>query len=210
MKNIIQSTTELALHIARPYIREGKAVVDATCGNGHDTVALAKAVFPDYGDGTAASENNQECPTTPRLVAFDIQQRAIDATASLLTDEGFGSQLNAGSIRLIRDSHENMEDYVNEACLIMFNLGYLPGGDKELTTCTESTMKAIRKAAGMLTKGGLLSVAMYSGHPEGAKEKAEVLAFARDLDSKMYHVAYVNMLNQPNCPPELLLITRKR
>ena len=53
MKNIIQSTTELALHIARPYIREGKAVVDATCGNGHDTVALAKAVFPDYGDVAA-------------------------------------------------------------------------------------------------------------------------------------------------------------
>ncbi len=210
MKNIIQSTTELALHIARPYIREGKAVVDATCGNGHDTVALAKAVFPDYGDGTAASENNQECPTTPRLVAVDIQQRAIAATAGLLMEEGFRAQLDAGSIRLIRDSHENMEDYVNEACLIMFNLGYLPGGDKELTTCTESTIKAIRKAAGMLTKGGLLSVAMYSGHPEGAKEKAEVLAFARGLDSKIYHAAYVNMLNQANNPPELLLITRKR
>lgn len=210
MKNIIQSTTELALHIARPYIREGKAVVDATCGNGHDTVALAKAVFPDYGDGAAASENNQECPTTPRLVAFDIQQRAVNATAGLLMEEGFRAQLDAGSIRLIRDSHENMEDYVNEACLIMFNLGYLPGGDKELTTCTESTMKAIRKAAGMLTKGGLLSVAMYSGHPEGAKEKAEVLAFARGLDSKIYHAAYVNMLNQANNPPELLLITRKR
>ena len=210
MKNIIQSTTELALHIARPYIREGKAVVDATCGNGHDTVALAKAVFPDYGDGTAASENNQECPTTPRLVAFDIQQRAVNATAWLLMEEGFGAQLDAGSIRLIRDSHENMEDYVNEACLIMFNLGYLPGGDKELTTCTESTMKAIRKAAGMLTKCGLLSVTMYSGHREGAKEKAEVLAFARGLDSKIYHAAYVNMLNQANNPPELLLITRKR
>lgn len=210
MKNIIQSTTELALHIARPYIREGKAVVDATCGNGHDTVALAKAVFPDYGDGIAASENNQECPTTPRLVAFDIQQRAIDATASLLTEAGFGSQLNAGSIRLIRDSHENMEDYVNEACLIMFNLGYLPGGDKEITTCTETTMKAIQRASGLLIKGGLLSVTMYSGHREGAKEKAELLAFAKGLDSKMYHVAYVNMLNQPNCPPELLLITRKR
>ncbi|MDY5607572.1 MAG: class I SAM-dependent methyltransferase [Lentihominibacter sp.] len=210
MKNIIQSTTELALHIARPYIREGKAVVDATCGNGHDTVALAKAVFPDYGYGAAASENNQECPAPTRLIAFDIQQRAIDATASLLTEAGFGSQLNAGSIRLIRDSHENMDDYVNEACLIMFNLGYLPGGDKELTTCTETTMKAIQGAAGLLTKGGLLSVTMYSGHPEGAKEKAEVLAFARGLDSKIYHAAYVNMLNQANNPPELLLITRKR
>ena len=210
MKNIIQSTTELALHIARPYIREGKAVVDATCGNGHDTVALAKAVFPDYGDGTAASENNQECPTTPRLVAFDIQQRAVNATAGLLMEEGFGAQLDAGSIRLVRDSHENMGDYLEEACLIMFNLGYLPGGDKEITTCTETTMKAIQRAAGLLIKGGLLSVTMYSGHGEGAKEKAELLAFAKGLDSKMYHVAYVNMLNQPNCPPELLLITRKR
>ena len=210
MKNIIQSTTELALHIARPYIREGKAVVDATCGNGHDTVALAKAVFPDYGDGAAASENNQECPTTPRLVAFDIQQRAVDATAGLLMEEGFGAQLDAGNIRLVRDSHENMGDYLEEACLIMFNLGYLPGGDKEITTCTETTMKAIQRAAGLLIKGGLLSVTMYSGHREGAKEKAELLDFAKGLDSKMYHVAYVNMLNQPNCPPELLLITRKR
>ena len=103
-----------------------------------------------------------------------------------------------------------MEDYVNEACLIMFNLGYLPGGDKEITTCTETTMKAIQRAAGLLIKGGLLSVTMYSGHREGAKEKAELLDFAKGLDSKMYHVAYVNMLNQPNCPPELLLITRKR
>lgn len=210
MKNIIQSTTELALHIAKPYIREGQAVVDATCGNGHDTLALAKAVFSGHSDLSAPVRQEQSCPAPTRLIAFDIQQRAIDATAVLLTEEGFGSQLNAGGIRLIRDSHENMDDYVNEACLIMFNLGYLPGGDKELTTCTESTMKAIRKAVDMLTKGGLLSVAMYSGHPEGAKEKAEVLAFARGLDSKIYHAAYVNMLNQPNNPPELLLITRKR
>lgn len=209
MKNIIQSTTQLALHIAKPYIREGQAVVDATCGNGQDTLALAKAVFSGRRE-TAASETVHKLAAAPRLLAFDIQQRAIDATAGLLTEEGFGAELDGGSIKLIRDSHENMDDYLSEACLVMFNLGYLPGGDKEITTCTESTMKAISKAAGMLTKGGLLSVAMYSGHPEGAKEKAELLAFAEGLDSKIYHAAYVNMLNQPNNPPELLLITRKR
>ncbi|MGN0702849.1 MAG: tRNA (mnm(5)s(2)U34)-methyltransferase [Lentihominibacter sp.] len=210
MKNIIQSTTELALHIAKSYIREGQAVVDATCGNGHDTLALAKAIFSDYSGSSAPARQEQACPANAGLIAFDIQQRAIDATAGLLKEEGFKAHLDAGRIRLVRDSHENIGNYIDEACLIMFNLGYLPGGDKKITTCSESTMKAIRWSAALLTNGGLLSVAMYSGHLEGAKEKAELLAFAGSLDSGKYHVAYVNMLNQPNNPPELLLITRKR
>lgn len=192
MSNIIRTTTELALHTASAYINPGAVLIDATCGNGHDTLRLA-----------------QHNPA--RLYAFDMQQDAIDSTHQLLVSEGFESNLTDGTIKLICSSHEYMSSYVTEpADLIMFNLGYLPGGDKSVTTCAGSTLTAVKEALEMLAPDGLVCITMYSGHAEGKTEKESLLTFAQQLDSSRYHSAYVSMINQKNSPPELLLITRKK
>ena len=93
--------------------------------------------------------------------------------------------------------------------VIIFNLGYLPGGDKHITTGESSTRKAAEASLTLLAKDGLLCITMYSGHPEGQREKEALLGMASALDPRTYHSAYVNMLNQRNEPPELLLITKK-
>lgn len=192
MSNLIQTTTELAMHIISGYIRPGALLIDATCGNGHDTLRLAKA-------------------KPSKLYAFDIQQAAVDGTRKLLESNGFKDSIDKGIIELICDSHENMESYVHgKADVIVFNLGYLPGSDKSNTTTEASTLNAVSASLELLKKNGLLCITMYSGHHEGSKEKASLLDWSAKLDPQTYHAAYISMHNQKNSPPEILLITRKR
>ena len=192
MSNLIQTTTDLAMHIIRGYIRPGDVIIDATCGNGHDTLKLLSG-------------------EPSKLYGFDIQQNAIDATRSLLTEKGFGSRLKDETVKLICDSHENMEAYVTGPVkAIVFNLGYLPGCDKTKTTTKDSTLKAVISALGLLAADGVICITMYSGHPEGAKEKSALLSWAAKLEPGKYHTAYISMINQKNSPPEILLITRKK
>ena len=228
MSNLIQRTTELAMHIVSGYVRSGDTVIDATCGNGHDTLRLAQ-----MGAET--------------VFAFDVQPEAIDATRTLLQQEGFPvskdwsvnddslaaskdwsvnddkrsdrADAPAGQVRIVLAclGHERMAEFFPAntgpegfASAIVFNLGYLPGGDKARTTKAETTLEAVRASLCFLKKDGLLSLTMYSGHPEGAEEKRALLAFAEGLDSKCWHVGYIRMLNQKNDPPEILLISRKK
>lgn len=192
MSNLIQKTTDTAMYMACGYMKPGGVFVDATCGNGHDTLAMM-SMKPS------------------KLYAFDIQQTALDNTRSLLRRSGYDSELASGVIRLICDSHENMSSYVRgQADVIMFNLGYLPGERKDITTQTASTVKAVRSALQLLAKDGLICVTMYSGHPEGRREKEALLAMAQKLDAHLFHCAYISMINQSGNPPEILLITKKR
>lgn len=191
MSNIIQTTTELAMYIVSGYIKAGDVLVDATCGNGHDTLSLSGK-------------------SPGKLYAFDIADQAISNTRRLLISNGFQNRLDDGSIQLICDSHENIDVYIREPVkAVIFNLGYLPGGDKSLTTSEHSTCSAVSKALTLLAKDGIVCITMYSGHHEGKGEKEALLHMAEALDSGKYHTAYVNMLNQKNYPPEILLITKK-
>ena len=224
MSNLIQRTTELAMHIVSGYVRPGDTVIDATCGNGHDTLRLA-----------------QMGPET--VFAFDVQPEAIDATRTLLQQEGFPVSkdwsVNDDSLSVCSDApasrprvvlaclgHERMTEFFRAnsdpktsranarpegfASAIVFNLGYLPGGDKARTTKAETTLEAVRASLCLLKKDGLLCLTMYSGHPEGTEEKRALLAFAEGLDPKHWHVCYLSMPNQKNHPPEILLISRKK
>lgn len=188
MKNILRNTTQTALLFLSQYLSPGETAVDATCGNGHDTVALAK-----LGAGT--------------IYAFDIQQTAIQNTKDAL----IAQNLYSDHIHLILDGHENMTRYIREKVqVVIFNLGYLPAASKEVITKTQTTLKAVSQALSLLKEDGLLCITMYSGHPGGKEEKEALLSFAQSLDTSLYHTAYINMLNQRNHPPELLLITLKR
>lgn len=197
MKNLLQHTTQLAQaiweHYLSPQLASGEyAAVDATCGRGNDTVWLAA-----------------RCR---RVYAFDIQPEAIAATREALHAADVSDVPAATpAVTLIEGSHAELAAYIREPIgLIVFNLGYLPGGDKDRTTTAASTLTALQAAADRLAVGGLLSVTMYWGHEAGKAERKAVLAWASELDRGIYHCVHTDMLNQPNCPPEILFITRKR
>lgn len=188
MGNLITKTTELAMSVTLTYVSRGDTVVDATCGTGQDTVVLARAV---------GSEGN--------VYAFDIQKTAHLMTEARLKSHGFTN------VHLIRQSFVSMSDHIPEkrASAVVFNLGYLPGGDHSITTTADTTLQGLETALRTVKPGGIVTVVMYDGHEEGAEEKQAVLEWAEALDQSSYHVAYVSLLNQKNHPPEILWITRK-
>jgi len=184
--NILKNTTELALLMCSQYADKEKTAVDATCGNGHDTLWMTDKFKKVY--------------------AFDVQKEAIDSTYRLLK----GNDAD-GNVVLIHDSHGNMEKYLEEAPqVIVFNLGYLPGGDKSVTTEDGETLKAVEKSLELLDVGGLLCITMYHGHEQGAKERKSLLEWASGLSKSKYHCVHTNMVNQPKNPPEILWVTKKK
>jgi len=150
--------TALAHAFAEGILVAGDHAVDATCGNGHDTLHLARLVGPG---GT--------------VIGFDVQAAALRETRNLLASQG----LDDGRVRLIEGCHATMGDYVAPALasVVVFNLGYLPGGDHALTTRADRTLIALDAAAVALRPGGLLMVTCYPGHPEGEREADAVAAW---------------------------------
>ncbi len=188
MSNLITKTTELAMSVTLAYVRRGDVVVDATCGTGQDTAALAKAVGPDG-----------------HVYAFDIQKKALLLTEARLKSHGYNN------VKLMMKSFESMSSHIPEgsAAAVVFNLGYLPGGDHSVTTTAETTIRGLEAALRTVKTGGIVTVVLYDGHDAGREEKKSVMDWAESLDSKRYHAVYVNMLNQKNDPPEILWITKK-
>lgn len=153
--------TERAHLAVRTAVKPGEEVVDATAGNGHDTVFLAKLV----GAGG-------------RVFAFDIQEEALAATRANLDAAGVPSE----RVSLIRESHVGLGDHViNPVAAVMFNLGYLPGGDHQICTRCEETVIALESAWAVIRAKGILTVACYRGHPGGQEESSAVLRAAQKL-----------------------------
>jgi 16S rRNA C1402 N4-methylase RsmH len=149
--------THKAHAIISHYLQEGQLAVDATAGNGHDTLFLARRV------GAAG-----------RVFAFDIQKQALRATSARLEQAGLSSR-----VELIHDGHEHMAESLppdshGRLRAVMFNLGYLPHSDKATTTRVEHTLPALEQARRLLTPGGVISVLAYRGHPGGREESQAV------------------------------------
>ena len=171
----------LALHkqFILSHLREGDVAVDFTMGNGHDTAFLSKTV----------GENG-------RVFAFDVQQMALDSTEALLKEKGCPQNYT-----LIKDSHHKVKDYVKTPIRAgMFNLGYLPGSDKSVTTMRVTTMPAIEAAVELLDHGGVLTVAVYPGHAEGDAEGKMLDEYFASLDRKKICCTQIRILNSPTSP----------
>lgn len=171
----------LTLHkqFLAPHVRPGARVADFTMGNGHDTLWLCKAV----GE-------------TGRVWAFDIQQQALDSTRALL-----GSELDFVNYTLIRDSHANAREYITEPISAgVFNLGYLPGGDKSITTLRTSTLPAVRAAIELLAPDGIVLIAVYPGHEEGRLEGEALAGMLAEYSRFEYCVSCFRLLNSPTSP----------
>jgi hypothetical protein len=170
-----------------PHIKKGGVAVDFTMGNGHDTLWLSNAV----------GENG-------KVYAFDIQPQALESSKRLLTESGASPNYT-----LILDSHSNVLDYVNEKiCIGMFNLGFLPSGDKSITTKRDTTMIAIRAAIDLLDADGALLIAVYPGHEEGTIEGELIEKELSLLNRKELCACKFKIINSPTSP-FFFLIERK-
>ncbi|MBM7855503.1 16S rRNA C1402 N4-methylase RsmH [Desulfohalotomaculum tongense] len=160
--------------------------IDATAGNGNDTVFLAQHLKKG------------------RVFAFDIQKQALDNTADLLKQQGIMDR-----VKLIHDGHQNIDNYVQEPVdAVMFNLGYLPGGDHCIITKPDSTVEALQKAVRLLKVGGKISLVVYTGHEGGLEEFNAVEAAIKELDSRNYWVVGVRFVNRPAAAPVSFFIER--
>lgn len=189
MSNLITKTTELAMSVTLAYISKGDTVIDATCGSGRDTASLALA---------AGAEGH--------VYAFDIQEKAIDMTRERLAANGLGN------VKLIMKSFTSMGEFIPDgsASAVVFNLGYLPGGDHSITTTADETLKGLSYALEAIRPGGIVTIVLYDGHEAGAIEKKRVIKWAEELDPHKYHAAFVSLINQDKHPPEILWITAKK
>ncbi|XP_042489470.1 putative rRNA methylase YtqB isoform X3 [Macadamia integrifolia] len=190
-----KKATEVAHSMWRHIVQKGDTVVDATCGNGHDTLEMVKLVADESGRGC--------------VYGMDIQNIALENT-SLLLD----ALLNPNErklVKLFHTCHSRMEDIVPNGTsvrLVAFNLGYLPGGDKALVTLSETTLQALEVASRILAPGGLISIIAYVGHPGGRKEFETVQAFASGLPVDDWVCTKFEMINR-QMAPVLVILFRK-
>lgn len=180
--------TELCHFFIESRLREGGFCIDATAGNGNDTAFLCRIVGKKG-----------------HVLAFDIQEKAVDATKRKLSAEGLS---DIGEI--IMDSHCNMHKYAeyDSVDCIVFNFGYLPGGDHGISTRAETSIPAIVTGLKLLKRGGLMSLCIYSGGDSGFEEKDAVLAYVRQLDCRKYMVLRMDYCNRPNNPPIPVMIIK--
>lgn len=166
-------------HFVMQHLRAGCTAVDFTMGNGHDTLFLSRAVGREG-----------------KVYAFDIQQAALDSTAALLQKAGAPNNYT-----LIKDSHHKMKDYVKEPIRVgMFNLGYLPGGDKSITTMHETTLPAIEAGVELLARDGCLLIAVYPGHEEGSVEGRLIEERLAEYNRSRILTAKFKLVNSPASP----------
>ena len=187
---LFQSHIDLAHGLWKKIVKKGDLIIDATCGNGRDTLILAKLVF------TSAQG---------ALYAMDKQAKAIDSCQALLSKELPEEIFN--KIHFVQGCHSRFpsEIALESASLIVYNLGYLPGGDKSQTTETKTTLLSLQKALPLLRKGGVISIACYPGHNEGMVEEEKLLEFTATLDPHLFSCCYHRWINR-NLSPSLLII----
>lgn len=186
MYKVLRNTVALAHAYIGTVLTEGGRAVDATVGKGNDTLFLAGLV----------GKKGQ-------VYGFDIQEQAIEHTAKLIRENGFEER-----VTLFHTGHEHIDTYIQEPVdVVVFNLGYLPGGDHGIITRPDSTRAAISKSLTLLKPGGLICIAVYTGHEGGTREKETLEAFLSSLDKHHFCVGKINYLNRKNAP--FLIIIEK-
>lgn len=170
------------------YVTSGDLCIDATAGRGYDTAYLASLVGAQG-----------------RVIAFDIQQEAVDSTTQLLKERNLDS-----IAQVVLDSHSNMDFYAEEDSVscITFNFGWLPAGDHTIFTHADTSISAIEKGLCLLKPKGLMSLCIYYGRESGFEERDALLEYLQTIDSRSYTVVVNSFVNRPNCPPIFVYILK--
>jgi len=164
---------ELAKMLWRGHLSPGDLAIDATCGQGRDTLYL--------------------CQLGATVLGLDTQEEAIEKTKALLAQ-------HAKQATLLCASHATFPSLPAPPRLIVYNLGYLPGGNKKFTTQTETTLQSVSAALELVSPDGAVSITCYPGHPEGEQEERALLELVSTLPSQRWLVSHHRCLNRRRAP----------
>ena len=186
---IYENAVTYVHRILRDVIEPGSVVVDATIGNGWDTALMASLVGSDglvYG--------------------FDVQPIALEVTKTRIAGL-------AADVRLTLIGHEEMLNTVDAAhhgavSAVTFNLGYLPGGDRDITTHVETTKRAIEQARQLLGPDGVITIVCYR-HAEGQRELDSVRTLLSEWSQEANTCTETTFLNQAGNPPVVFVVIAK-
>ena len=169
------------------FVRDGHTAVDATCGNGHDTLMLARLVG-----------------VRGHVWGFDIQQQAIAETGRRLAEEELSDR-----VTLLPIGHEELARHVTDPVqVVLFNLGYRPGGDRSIITRPDTTGIALEQSLKLLAAGGIVVATVYPGHRGGSEEQSVVENWAAGLDPRACHCWRMGQTNVSSGAPYLLLVQK--
>jgi len=185
---VLENVTLVSQLFMSQVVKAGAICIDATTGNGNDTLYLSNLV----GE-------------TGKVFGFDVQAVAIENTREKLLLEG-----QYDNCQLFLQGHENMAEYIHQPIdFIIFNLGYLPRADKAVKTKESTTLPAIDSALDLLKPFGILWLVIYPGHDEGAIESSAIQNYLSGLDQKKYCVMRSQFINQANTPPYMIGVEKK-
>ena len=180
MFKYVSDISVLSHYIIDNFLENKNIAIDATLGNGYDSDFLADKFKLVY--------------------SFEIQKEACDKYLDKKRD----------NIIVINDSHHKFTEYINSKVdCIMYNLGFLPGGDKSITTLAHTTLKSIKDGLNLLNSGGIMTIAIYSGHCEGLNEKNCILDYVESLPKNIYGVMEHKYINRAKTSPSLIVIEKK-
>jgi Putative rRNA methylase len=187
---LFQSHLDLAHSYWQQFLEIGDVAIDATCGNGYDTLKLCQLAL--------SSERG-------KIYAFDIQLQAIHS-ASRLVETHLSQELRL-RVDFQHRCHSTFPEAIQPGSvkLIVYNLGYLPGGNKGLSTQKDITLQSMYQAQRLLQPGGIISVTCYPGHPEGVKEQEAILTYSSGLSPKEWSCCHHVWLNRKQAPSLLLI-----
>lgn len=191
---LFKSHIDLAHHYWSLLLEVGDSVIDATCGNGHDTLFLARHCL--------AKDRGQ-------LISLDIQTKALNQAKELLFSEV--SEEILSHIHFLNQCHSVFPISLLESPvkLIVYNLGYLPKGEKSLTTMVDTTLLSIQSAMQLIAPGGAISITCYPGHEEGKKEQEEIIKLMQNLNLKDWNCCLHQWINRISAP-SLMLIQKSK
>lgn len=181
------NSIQIAHVLLKEALQNAKVIVDATAGNGNDTLFMA-----------------QNAKNEAQIIAFDIQKEALANAEAKLTQNNLG-----GRVQFVLASHDKINDYIKSNLdLVIFNLGYLPGGNHQVTTKWETTLNALKLMLTKLNIGGHIAIVVYPGHEEGLKESQVIKDFVSSLAKKYFTVGWYQMINHNDKAPALCWIEK--
>lgn len=188
MKYRLANVHQIVDLIIKNYLMKGSTCVDATLGNGKDSLKIYKTL-----DG--------DC----KIYSFDIQDQAIINSKKLFAE----NKISEDRIKIISNSHENVDTYINEQVdFFIMNLGYLPGGNKDITTNYKSVRIFLDKITSIMSDKSFGLIIFYPGHEAGMEEYIEISKYLSDLDQNKFNVSKIEQMNQKNQPPLVVMVER--
>ncbi|MDY4948374.1 MAG: class I SAM-dependent methyltransferase [Clostridium cadaveris] len=182
MFRYVGDVSNLSHNIIKNYGIKFNVALDGTLGNGNDTKFLENLFKKTY--------------------SFDIQKECIDK---------YEKENPCNKVILINDSHEKVKEYIASEKIdaAMFNLGFLPGGNKSITTEGSSSLKAIKDSLELLIEGGIMTIACYIGHEKGKEEYEIIKDYLCSIDKFKFGVMEHSFLNRSQVAPRLIVVEKK-